>query len=396
MPNGVIVENLSGVSIEQQNVEIVERKGKGHPDYIADAIAETFSRNLSRYYLENFGSVLHHNVDKLEVIGGQTEPAFGGGKILEPIAILFSGRATDTYEGRRIPVRDIALDSANTWISENLRFVDPASIRYLFETKSGSATLASIYGRGELLSNDTSFGSGYAPLSYTEQMVMRIEKLLNSSEFKRSHEFSGEDVKVMAVRNRKKVTITVADAMVDRYIESLADYFDKKADLFDAIDEELIEFLPDDFSFKLGINWMDNRITDMDGCYLTVTGTSAEHGDDGSAGRGNRANGLITPNRTMSFEATAGKNPVNHIGKLYNILAFQMADEIFRQTGKEVSVKIAGRIGDPVDKPEMVAIQAWPRPTEKERAEIISIAYDMISSISGITEKLLSGELEIF
>ncbi len=45
--------------------------------------------------------------------------------------------------------------------------------------------------------------------------------------------------------------------------------------------------------------------------FLTVTGTSAEMGDDGSVGRGNRCNGLITPNRPMSMEATSGKNPID-------------------------------------------------------------------------------------
>jgi S-adenosylmethionine synthetase len=49
--------------------------------------------------------------------------------------------------------------------------------------------------------------------------------------------------------------------------------------------------------------------------YLTVTGTSAEAGDDGEVGRGNRVNDLITPYRPISLEAAAGKNPVTHVGQ---------------------------------------------------------------------------------
>jgi S-adenosylmethionine synthetase len=59
--------------------------------------------------------------------------------------------------------------------------------------------------------------------------------------------------------------------------------------------------------------------------YLTVTGLSAESGDDGQVGRGNRVNGLIAPYRPMSLEAAAGKNPVTHVGKLYNIIAMRIA-----------------------------------------------------------------------
>lgn len=396
MPSRIVVERLGGVPIERQAVEIVERKGLGHPDYMADSIAEEFSRNLSVYYIEHFGKILHHNVDKLEIIGGRTVPEFGGGKVIVPLTVLFSGRATDSLNGTSIPVKDIAVESARNWITRNLRFVDPDSLRYLFETKPGSANLTGAYMRQTVLSNDTSFGAGYAPLSHTEQVVMSLERMLNSSEFKNSHSYSGEDVKVMAVRNHKKLGITISNAMIDRYVSSIADYFDRKADLYDAVNEMLLDLLPEDYTFRLGINNMDSRQIGKDGCYLTVTGTSAEHGDDGAVGRGNRANGLITPNRVMSFEALAGKNPVSHIGKIYNILAFQIAENIFRNTGKEVAVKIAGRIGDPIEEPEMVSISVWPGPTENEHRELSVMALESISDISSITRKLISGAVDIF
>jgi S-adenosylmethionine synthetase len=59
--------------------------------------------------------------------------------------------------------------------------------------------------------------------------------------------------------------------------------------------------------------------------FLTVTGTSAEASDDGEVGRGNRTNGLITPYRFMTMEAAAGKTPVSHAGKLYNLAADKIA-----------------------------------------------------------------------
>ena len=78
----------------EPEVEIVERKGLGHPDTICDALAENLSLALSRFYLERFGAILHHNVDKGLLCGGAARPAFGGGEVTEPIEIYLAGRAT--------------------------------------------------------------------------------------------------------------------------------------------------------------------------------------------------------------------------------------------------------------------------------------------------------------
>jgi hypothetical protein len=43
---------ISELSTEKQTVEVVERKGLGHPDTICDALAENLSRDLSREYRE--------------------------------------------------------------------------------------------------------------------------------------------------------------------------------------------------------------------------------------------------------------------------------------------------------------------------------------------------------
>lgn len=92
---GLILSPLAGVD---DSVEIVERKGLGHPDTICDALAEAFSRNLCREYLARFGSILHHNVDKALLCGGRSAPAFEGGAILSPIDIYLAGRATTSAD----------------------------------------------------------------------------------------------------------------------------------------------------------------------------------------------------------------------------------------------------------------------------------------------------------
>ena len=91
-------------------VEVVERKGAGHPDTICDALAEEFSRNLCREYLRRTGRVLHHNVDKALLCGGAARPAFGGGELLEPIEIHLAGRAVREFKGVKAPVEEIAVE----------------------------------------------------------------------------------------------------------------------------------------------------------------------------------------------------------------------------------------------------------------------------------------------
>ena len=122
------IEQLNHKTIEELNTEIVERKGIGHPDYIADASAESVSLALCNYYLKEFGTILHHNVDKGLVVGGRANPTFGGGYVEEPIYIIIAGRATSQVikdrEIIRIPVGCITINAVRQFIKENFRFLD--------------------------------------------------------------------------------------------------------------------------------------------------------------------------------------------------------------------------------------------------------------------------------
>ncbi|MCL4399254.1 methionine adenosyltransferase [Candidatus Parvarchaeota archaeon] len=395
MAKNIMIYKTKKTPVSEQKVEIVERKGTGHPDYIADSIAENFSVSLSNHYIENFGRVLHHNVDKLEVIGGKTEPAFGGGKIIKPISVLFSGRATDVVNGQMIKVKDIAIESAKEWIKRNIRHMDPDSIKWIFETGTGSANLTEAFSRRSRIgSNDTSFGVGYAPLSDTEKIVLETERFLNSDGFKAENAFSGEDVKVMGVRRNKRLELTIAMAFIDKLIPSLADYFEKK-DRVVSILKNRLEQYTDILDIEIRLNCMDDKKAGINGCYLTVTGTSAENGDDGAVGRGNRANGLITPNRVMSLEAVAGKNPVNHVGKIYNLFAMKLANEINDGFGIPVEVKMVGRIGTPLSEPIILSIESQKKIETETRKKIISFVQERLSKIEDITSDIIKRRISV-
>ncbi|MEM3980331.1 MAG: methionine adenosyltransferase, partial [Ignisphaera sp.] len=384
----------------------VERKGVGHPDYIADGVAEAVSRELCKYYLKNFNAILHHNVDKVLVVGGQSNPLFGGGEVLHPIHIIVSGRATSyvrTAEGLEfVPLGTIVLKAVNEWIKSNFRYLDPQQhIIVDYKIGQGSIDLRGIFELGLKkvpLANDTSFGISYAPLSTLENLVLSIERLLNDSQVKKKLPALGEDIKVMGLRVGKKIVLTVAVAMVSRWVRNKDEYLSIKEEARNIVLDHAVKIAPD-HDIEVHINVGDKP--DQNIFYLTVTGTSAEHGDDGATGRGNRVNGLITPMRPMSLEATAGKNPVSHVGKLFNVVANIIANRIYKEVKgvKEVYVGLLSQIGKPIDNPLAVDIKIVPEKTPLESNVINEskvIADEVLSRIANITSDIIEGKVMLF
>ncbi len=234
----IVVEDLKQTPLEKQRIEIVERKGLGHPDYICDAVMDQISISLSKEYLEKTGEILHHNVDKSLLAAGEAEPKFGGGTVKQPMLFVFGDRATSIINGTKIDVSQIAINTAKKWFKENMRFIDPDQhVKYQVELKQGSVGLTDIFRRkGKFLgANDTSAAVGYAPMTRTEKIVFGLEQFLNSKEFKQKFPESGEDIKVMGFRINNTLQLTVAMAFVDRFISSEQDYFDKKAKILEEI-----------------------------------------------------------------------------------------------------------------------------------------------------------------
>ena len=366
--------------VEERKIELVERKGIGHPDSICDGIAEAVSRALSKEYRERFGEILHHNTDEVQLVAGESDPEFGSGEIITPIYILLTGRATKEFDDEKIPVDSIALETAKNYIDENFKALDSSMIEFESRIGETSTDLESVYNREEVLSNDTSFGVGHAPYSRTEKAVLNIEKEV------RKLETSGEDVKVMGLRRGEKITVTVASAAISERTESIEDYIEHRENVEDIAKEEAEK---QDLEPEVYVNTADDL--ENNDVYLTVTGTSAEMGDDGSVGRGNRVNGLITPHRSMSMEASSGKNPVTHVGKIYNLLSNEIAEQIHSKTGKYAHVKLLAQIGAPIDDPALVEVE-----TEASKKEIEEVVTENLREIDSVTEKCVEGKLNTF
>jgi S-adenosylmethionine synthetase len=347
MERNIVVTEAVGRFIEEYPVEIVERKGIGHPDSLCDGIAERISVEYTRWCQENLGTVLHHNFDKVQLVAGEVEVGFGKGVLLKPIHIQIAGRGTPEYQGRMVPMDAIAINATKLHVRETMKNLDPEK-HMVIDCFAGAGATELAHTVDNVRANDTSFGCAHWPRSMVENAVFETAQYLNYELIKKFP--VGEDVKVMGMRKGDQIILTCAVPFISTEIQDLAEYVEARKGVHHSI-QAYAEKLAPGRKLTVDVNTADDDARGE--VYLTMTGTSAECGDDGSVGRGNRVTGLITPFRTASLEAAAGKNPISHVGKIYNVLSFIAAQEIVREVPEihEASVYILSQIGHPLDQP---------------------------------------------
>jgi S-adenosylmethionine synthetase len=347
MERNIVVTEAVGRFIEEYPVEIVERKGIGHPDSLCDGIAERISVEYTRWCQENLGTVLHHNFDKVQLVAGEVEVGFGKGVLLKPIHIQIAGRGTPEFKGRMVPLDAIAINATKLHVRETMKYLDPEK-HMVIDCFAGAGATELAHTVDNVRANDTSFGCAHWPRSMVENAVFETAQYLNYELIKKFP--VGEDVKVMGMRKGDQIILTCAVPFISTEIQDLAEYVEVRKSVHNSI-QAYAEKLAPGRKLTVDVNTADDDARGE--VYLTMTGTSAECGDDGSVGRGNRVTGLITPFRTASLEAAAGKNPISHVGKIYNVLSFLAAQEIVREVPEihEASVYIRSQIGHPLDQP---------------------------------------------
>lgn len=394
MARMIDIQPYSSQPIGLRSFEMCEHKGIGHPDTLTDGICEAASRELSRRYRRGFGRVLHHNLDKGLLLAGRSEPRFGGGRILQPMKFLICGRATPLDSGE--DAAEVAIAAARAHLQTRIGF-EAATDSIQAHIGTTSASLQHLFAPGPAMprANDTSFGTGFAPYSVLERSVLDLAETLGSARFRRDYPAAGADFKIMGCRLGETVTLTLALAFVDRHVENVSHYFALKQ----AMHEHLAASIA--APAQLRINRLDDvQAQDESGLHLTVTGLSGEMGDDGQVGRGNRVSGLITPGRAMSLEAAAGKNPVSHVGKLYNVLATLIARDIHARVegAEQVSVQLLSAIGEPIDQPELAGIEIHApgglTPSMRSRAAEIADAW--LADIPQVTELILDERIALY
>jgi len=294
-------------------------------------------------------------------------------------------------------VHDIAVDGGRDWLRTHLRGVDiDRDIRIIPRLRRGSEELVHLFDRGGPAppANDTACGVGFSPLTDLERVVLQVEQALNSPETKRTHPEVGEDVKVMGVRLRSRIHLTIGCAFVSRFIDHIQDYRTKKDAARQLALDAARQVTP------LDVDAIVNAADDVarERVFLTVTGTSAEAGDDGEAGRGNRASGLITPYRPMIVEAVAGKNPVTHAGKLYNLLAGRIAAAITNDVpgASDAECMLVSEIGRSVADPRIADVRLGCDDAVPLVESVEGVVRSELEHLPRLRELLLHGRMPLY
>ncbi len=390
----IVVAEATGQFIEDMPVEIVERKGIGHPDSLCDGIAERISVEYTLWCQENLGVLLHHNFDKVQLVAGEVEAGYGGGRMLKPIHIQIAGRGTPVFQGRKVPMDDIAIQAAKQHIRQTMRYLDPDR-HMVIDSYAGRGAENLQYVVDHVTANDTSFGVSHWPRSGLEHAVYETAQFIN---YELLDQFPvGEDIKVMGMRQGHEMTLTVAMPFIATEIGDAAEYQEVKQAAEAAIQTYASQL--DERKAIAMVNTADDIANDS--VYLTLTGTSAEMGDDGAVGRGNRVNGVIAPFRSASLEAPCGKNPISHVGKVYNLLALLTAQDIVNQvpTIREASVYLLSQIGAPLDRP--LVATAMVRPTKGAltpsiQADVHAVLDERLARVGDIRTCILKCEMPLY
>lgn len=401
-------------------IEIVERKGVGHPDTLSDALGEHLSRTYSNYTLAKFGAILRHQFDKVALMCGRARVVFGGGELIDPIRVLINGRASARLGQEVIPVREILLDATRNFFQGRFPMLNfERDFKILYEVRTGehittggifdsldevhSAT-ASIHHRFNPRSladlpetrmveaNDTSAAVAWAPYSPLESAVLSIERNLNGASLKSEWPWVGSDIKIMAVRQGTDASLVIAVPLLSSQTASATEYFEKLRHISERARQWFAQCAPKYRLAELVINSGDS----LEGrkLYMNYTGSSIESGDEGMVGRGNRIGGVIAPCRPISMEGIGGKNPRYHVGKVYSAAAFDIAQRLHAEAGLSTNVFLVNRMAEPLSKPWFATVET--RNNDADSECITRIVDEVCSDLETVTSRILREEYPLF
>ncbi|GAA2031269.1 methionine adenosyltransferase [Catenulispora yoronensis] len=390
-------------------LSIVERKGHGHPDTLADHLAEHLSVAYSRCTHETFGAVLHHNFDKLALLGGACEVRYGGGQMLDPVRVLVNGRAAGSCGGSAIPVDEIIVETVRGFFHDRLPELDEHLKIELNVTSNSSpgavhtddgsspertkwfepSSVEDLRERQVRIANDTSLGTGYAPASDFERFVKDlVDRFTTVNDFTLAHPWCGSDVKLMGYATTQEIDVVTCVPQKSSFVSSRAQYLENKETVAAECRRLAAERFP-----ELPVNFRINvrDIPERDELYLTLTGSSIESGDEGVVGRGNRVSGLITPLRPMNVEGANGKNPVYHVGKLYNVAAVRLAQALHEATGDYAEVHLVSATGQRLDRPWRVLIRLAVGTVDTDA--VMPLVMNTLNGFPALTDEILADGL---
>jgi S-adenosylmethionine synthetase len=378
-------------------VEIVERKGLGHPDTLADALAERLSCCYSRHCLEQFGAVLHHNLDKLYLRGGHARTALGVFEMTAPVTLTIGGRVSTSFAGQPIDYRGLFEQTACDYLSTVLPNFDHAHWLQIEHATSDRSRFPAWFhpdSRDDLpelrspTASDTVAVTAWWPNTPTENLALALERHLNQEGVGPRDLRLGQDIKVMAVRRGHTVDVTANVAVYPLAAGNADAYEAILTELRAELDELASGVLPGEFDYRLWLNSGDANPYDGKRHYLLGSGSCLEFGEEGFVGRGNTTAGFIPLHRPKSAEAAFGKNPTYHSGKVYTLHAEQIAHAVHSATGIPAAVTIAARHSDPLRQPTLVDIALYgdadPEAVKALAAESLATTDHLALALDGV------------
>lgn len=386
---------------EKQNIdfEFVERKGVGHPDTMCDAIAELASRYYSQYFYDKYQLFAHHWFDKVMLIGGESSISYGKGELIVPYKAIFGGKCVRSFMGEDVPLLDIFKRAVSDVMSSVLTgFNADKHIIVVNETVSyqGPSRRNSRYRPENVedlvspldfnrVSNDCNMLSSFYPLSKLENIVLSLENMLNSKSFKEKYPYVGSDIKIVGTRKYEDYFLLVNLPFVANYVSSFEQYTEFSQEIKDIINK----FVKQQFGIECDL--LFNPSNHKNAPYLTALGSAGDSGDVGVVGRGNRINGLITPMRCMSIEAPAGKDPIDHTGKLYGIVADRISKKVYELINKPVETYIFVAKSSPLVKPDEVVVKIGKEELSlNDKKEIEQLVESELKNAYKITDELVN------
>lgn len=345
-------------------IEIVERKGIGHPDTLADTIAEAISIQYSRHCLKNYGVVLNHNIDKLSLGRGLSEVRPGLSRMLRPIHVDFNGRISKTFAGEPIPYKDIFEKSAQYILARTLPAIDLSKdlvFNHLTTDHSVSPTWFNprnrddIHGAVSPFTSDSAVCVASYPLTAIEQLILDLEKSLYGENWTPRFPDLGTDIKFLVYRKHNNVEIMVRLPFLGKHISSPTRYYERRLEMQSFLLSSARQLAGHELEVSLTVNSSDEH--GKRSIYLLAIGSCLECGEEGVVGRGNSIQGLISIMRRRSMEAPFGKNPLYHSGKVYAHFTQHIASELGKTYGGAWTVVAILRNGDPLLVPHRIVIE---------------------------------------
>jgi len=371
------------VSMDKRPFEVVERKGIGHPDTLADGIAESISIDYSNYCKQKFGVILHHNLDKTMLIGGSGKFGFGVGKMIEPWRLIFNGRLSEKFGNKRIDTKTIQVESAKRFLRRAVPYLDLDKwLEFHFYTSTYSKnpawfspkTISDVPDAKNPRANDTSVITGYWPLSVTEKLVLSLEKYFYKDNGNPKFNYIGQDIKIMAIRKKQNLELTMCVPTICSKIKNYNSYKEKIGKIKKDLYIRAMEKTDGDYNIKLYINSQDEMIKNKEkgrGFYFVISGSALDSGEEGAVGRGNKSRGVIPSMRMYGMEAICGKNPVYHVGKVYTYFVDLIAKNISEKLDCEVNVMLVSQNGDPLYEPHNIYVETSEKRSSKLVKDII-------------------------